>query len=80
MSGKVLGLRSLIYGKFNTEAAFAGRLGWTRQRLSKITNGKKIPNIYEAKEMADALDEDIAKIAACFTRELGDDKYFDVNH
>ena len=67
MSKKVLGLRSLIYGKFDTEAAFAEHLGWSRQRLSKITNGKKVPSIYEAKAIADALDEDIQKIADCFT-------------
>ena len=67
MGGKILKLRGLIYGKFETEAALAQQLGWTRQRLSKITNGKKVPSIYEAKEIADALSEDIETVAECFT-------------
>lgn len=66
MTGKVLGLRSLIYGKFETESAFAGQLGWPRQRLSRITNGKKVPDIYEAREIADALDIDIDTLAGFF--------------
>ena len=77
MAKRVLGLRSLIYGKFETEAAFAERLGWTRQRLSKMTNGKKVPNIYEAKELADALGEDIEKIADCFICMASDNEYFE---
>ena len=66
MPGKVLGLRSLIYGKFDSESDFAKQLGWPRQRLSRITNGKKIPNIYEAKDIADALGVDIDVIAGFF--------------
>ena len=67
MSGKVFGLRSLIYGKFETESAFATHLGWQRQRLSKITNGKKTPDIYEAKAIAEGLDVDIDTLASFFT-------------
>jgi len=66
MAGKVLGLRSLIYGKFETESAFAECLGWSRQRLSRITNGKKVPDIYEAKLMADILGVDIDTFAGFF--------------
>ena len=66
MTGKILGLRSLIYGKFETESAFAESLGWPRQRLSRITNGKKVPDIYEAKAMADALGVDIDTFAKFF--------------
>lgn len=34
-------LSDLIYAKFKTESACARHMGWTKQRLNKITNGKK---------------------------------------
>lgn len=52
---KNLDLRGKIYSKFNSEAEMARELGWTRQRLSKITNGHKVPTIFEIDEMASVL-------------------------
>ena len=63
---KVKGLKSLIYGKFDSEAAFARELGWNRQRLNKITTGMKEPDINEAYEIACKLDQSVDTIAKIF--------------
>lgn len=58
-------LRSLIYGRFVNEAEFARRLGWSRQRLNKITTGAKEPNLTEVRDIALALNvpfDDVANI------------------
>lgn len=34
-------IKSLIFRKYDSEAACAESLGWSRQRLNKIVNGKK---------------------------------------
>ena len=52
---KNLCLRGMIHAKFDSEAAMARALGWSRQRLSKITNGRKIPTIFEIDAMATVL-------------------------
>ena len=52
---KNLDLRGKIYSKFNSEAEMARELGWTRQRLSKITNGHRVPTLFEVDDLANAL-------------------------
>ncbi|MCL1981781.1 MAG: helix-turn-helix domain-containing protein [Clostridiales bacterium] len=66
MAGKVLALRGLIYGKFDTETAFAQHLGWSRQRLNKLTSGKRKPDIDEVFEIAQLLGEDFEVVAQIF--------------
>ena len=68
MAGKILALRGLIYGKFDTETAFAEHLGWTRQRLNKITAGKRKPDIDEVFDIAQGLDADFEKVAYIFLK------------
>jgi len=68
MEGKIFELRSLIYGKYNSEAEFAKRLGWPRQRLNKITAGKKEPCVSEVYEIAEGLEEDVCKVFQVFLR------------
>lgn len=65
---KVKELRSLIYGSYNSEAEMADMMGWTRQRLSKITNGKKEPNLAEINEISQALNKSVEEIAQIFLR------------
>lgn len=48
-------LKGRIHSKFNSEAEFAKAIGWTRQRLSKITNGHRIPTLLEVDILATAL-------------------------
>ena len=64
--GKILGLRGLIYKKFDSQSTFAAHLGWSRQRLSAITCGKRIPSIYEAYDIAQGLEVSLDKIAHVF--------------
>lgn len=63
---KVRELRSIIYGKFDTESDFAQALGWERQRLSKITNGQKEPNVEELNSLATGLGISVEKVAQIF--------------
>lgn len=48
-------LRLLILSQYDSEADLARSIGWTRQRLNKITNGVKVPNVQEVNELAKAL-------------------------
>ena len=55
MKKKISELRSLIYGKYDSQAEFAEALGWSKQRLSKITSGRKEPSISEVFEISKGL-------------------------
>lgn len=66
MTNKVKELKGLIYSKFNSESDLARRLGWTRQKLNKITNGVKEPDITELNELAKILEKPIGDMAQIF--------------
>lgn len=63
---KVRELKALIYKKYDTEAEFARAIGWPRQRLNKITSGRKEPTISEVNEISVGLDEPVQQIASFF--------------
>lgn len=65
---KVMELRGLIYGKYDSEAALAADLGWSRQRLNKITSGMKEPDLEEVAELAGKLDQSVEDIVQIFLR------------
>lgn len=46
----------------------AKKLGWTRQRLNKITTGAHEPDIYEAAALAGVLNISVDGIADIFLR------------
>ena len=54
----------MIYTKFRSLADFGKSIGWTRQKVDRIVNGKAQPNIADLKAMCDvlniSLDEGIA--------------------
>lgn len=52
---KIMELNSLIHGQFESEAQFATALGWSRQRMNKITTGKKQPTLEEVQQLAEGL-------------------------
>lgn len=60
---KVRELCGLIHSKYDTEAELARELGWNRQKLNRITNGTKEPDLVEATAIAKALDVSIERIA-----------------
>ena len=54
---KIIELRGLIYGKYETETQLANELGWPKQRLNLITNGTREPDLEEVAALAEKLDK-----------------------
>ncbi|MBR5094479.1 MAG: helix-turn-helix transcriptional regulator [Oscillospiraceae bacterium] len=63
---ETLELKNLIRRKFGKETRLATTLGWPRQRLNKITTGKKTPNIEELNALAIALEEPVDRMLFLF--------------
>lgn len=68
--GKIKELRGLIYSKFDSESDMARRLGWPRQKLNKITNGTKEPDITELNELARLLEKPVGDMAQIFLKHV----------
>ena len=65
---KVVELRGLIYGKYETETALAKDLGWNKQRLNVITNGVREPNLEEVAALAGKLGTSVETMVYIFLR------------
>jgi DNA-binding XRE family transcriptional regulator len=65
---KNLELSGMIHAKYPNESAMAKSMGWTRQKLNKITTGRKMPDLQETKEIASALDKSITDVANIFLK------------
>lgn len=63
---KNLQLSGMIHAKYKNESDFARALGWSRQRLCKITNGQRFPDLFETENMAQALDTSFSDLAHIF--------------
>ena len=63
---KILALSGLIHSKFHTESKMADAMGWSRQRLNKITNGDKEPDLDEVRSISDVLDVSFMTVAQIF--------------
>lgn len=59
-------LKQFITKVYGTEANMARTMNWPRQRLNKITTGRKIPDVAEIGEMAKALGTSITQMAEFF--------------
>jgi DNA-binding XRE family transcriptional regulator len=59
-------LKGLIYNQFESQTEMATSMGWSRQRLNKIVNGKKKPNLDEVCVMAKTLGVPFMTIAQFF--------------
>lgn len=66
MTNKIRELRGLIYTAYDSEADFANALGWTRQRLSRITNGSKEPDVEELNTLANGLGVSVEMVVKIF--------------
>ena len=64
--GKIMPLRGLIFSKFESESQYAKALGWSRQRLWKITTGRKDPDLNEVQHMAEVLCVSFMDVANIF--------------
>ena len=63
---KIKELRGLIYSHFNSEAALATELGWSRQKLNRITNAEKEPTVRELNLLAGVLNVGVEELAQIF--------------
>ena len=70
---KIRELRSLIFMYYDTETEFANTLGWTKQKLNKITNGIMLPDINDLNEMAPLLKKTVGELADIFLRARSPD-------
>ncbi|MCL2140302.1 MAG: helix-turn-helix domain-containing protein [Dehalococcoidia bacterium] len=66
---KIKEFRGLVYAKYDSEAAFARDLGWQKQRLNKISNGIKEPDLLEASIMAKYLGVELDYLVSIFLRK-----------
>lgn len=61
-------IKSMIYGKYDSEKDCATAMGWPKQRLNKITTGKKEPSVSEVVAFAKAIDKPVEYVACIFLR------------
>lgn len=59
-------VRGAVYSRYNDIAALAKVIGWSRQKLSPIVNGKKEPDLSEVQAMADAMEMEASELASFF--------------
>lgn len=67
---RVRELKALIQLKYDTETEAARDFGWTKQRLNRITTGKREPDIQEVKVLAEKLGKSWNEIADIFLRAM----------
>ena len=63
---KIMGLNGLIHGQYDSEAAFAEKIGWPRQKLNRITNGDQPPSLDDVREIAEGLNVPFMMVANIF--------------
>lgn len=66
---KVMGFRGLIYTYYANEAEFAAELGWSRQRLNKISNGQRDPDLNDIALFAEKLNLSVGEMAQIFLNQ-----------
>lgn len=65
---RIIELSGLIYSKYEKECQLADELGWSRQRLNKIVNGRKEPDLEEVVAIASKLDRPVGEMVNLFLR------------
>lgn len=59
-------VKGAVYARYKDIADLANTLGWSRQKLSPIVNGKKEPDLSEIQAMAEAMEMDVVQLASFF--------------
>lgn len=59
-------VKGAVYARYRDIADLANALGWSRQKLSPIVNGKKEPSLSEVQAMASAMEMDVVQLTAFF--------------
>ena len=65
---RIIELSGLIYSKYEKECMLADELGWPRQRLNKIVNGTKEPDLEEVVAIATKLDRPVGEMVNLFLK------------
>lgn len=58
--------RGVVYSKYQSIAAFADAIGWTRQKGTNIVNGLTEPSLDDVDKMSKALDMTLEETARFF--------------
>ena len=61
-----ISLNGMIHNRFSSQAQMADAMGWSRQRLNRILNGKKSPDLFEVLEISRALGVPFMTVAQFF--------------
>ena len=69
MNKKAMELNSLIHGQFASQAAFSRHIGWHKQRLNVIVNGKKQPTLDDVQTIAEGLNVPFMMVANIFLHQ-----------
>ena len=59
-------LNGLIHTVYNSESDMARAMNWSKQRLNRITTGKKVPDLFDVNAMANALHTSFISVAQIF--------------
>lgn len=63
-------LNGLIHSRYSSESQLADRLGWSRQKLNRITNGKLEPDLNDTVALSKALGVPLTQIANIFLQDV----------
>lgn len=63
---KINNVKGAVYARYKDIAELAQTLGWSRQKLSPIVNGKKEPSLSDIQAMAKAMEMDADELASFF--------------
>lgn len=74
MAQKVREFRGLIYSKFDSESELARHLNWPRQKLNKITNGVRQPDLQEIDALSKPLGVTPNQLMQIFLRYSSPDR------
>ena len=59
-------VKGAVYARYKDIAELAQTLGWSRQKLSPIVNGKREPSLSDIQAMAQAMEMDADELASFF--------------
>ena len=64
-----LKLRGLIYSQYRNESDFARSVGWSRQKINKLTNGIQQPTIDDLVVLSNSLNTSLDDIVNIFLKQ-----------
>ena len=59
-------VKGAVYARFKDISELANTLGWSRQKLSPIVNGKKEPSLSDVQDIAKAMEMDVTQLTSFF--------------